>query len=78
MRRGLTLLKMRGSMHDKEIREFHIDGQGLHIGPPFRNIFGILSGNFTHVATGELERLDDYSGRRGWDRSEVLSRERHE
>ncbi len=58
MRRGLTVLKMRGSMHDKDIREFTIDSQGMHIGKPFRNIFGILSGNFSHVAPNELERLD--------------------
>ncbi len=70
MRRGLAVLKMRGSMHDKEIREFTIDGNGLHIGKPFRNIFGILSGHFTPVGVGELDRLDDLftdegAGRRG-------------
>lgn len=57
MRRGLTVLKMRGSHHDKEIREFNIDGAGMHIGRPFRNISGILSGQFTHVAPSEIERL---------------------
>ncbi len=59
MRRGLAVLKMRGSHHDKEIREFTIDGRGMHIGQAFRNIFGILSGNFTRVSPGELERLDE-------------------
>lgn len=49
MRRGLTVLKMRGSMHDKRIREFEIDGQGMHIGDAFRNIAGILSGNIVHL-----------------------------
>ncbi len=57
MRRGLTVLKLRGSMHDKEIREFTIDGQGLHVGKAFRNISGILSGHFTRVDPGELERV---------------------
>lgn len=50
MHRGLTVLKMRGSVHDKEIREFTIDGQGMHIGAPFRQITGILSGQFRHIA----------------------------
>lgn len=59
MRRGLAVLKMRGSAHDKDIREFTIDGEGMHVGRPFRNIFGILSGNFTHVAAGELDRLNE-------------------
>lgn len=59
MRRGITVLKMRGSMHDKEIREFSIDATGMHIGQPFRNISGILSGNFTHVAPAEIERMNN-------------------
>ncbi|NTW97640.1 MAG: circadian clock protein KaiC, partial [Oscillochloris sp.] len=67
MRRGLTVLKMRGSAHDKEIREFTIDGSGLHIGKPFRTISGILSGQFTHAAPSEIERL----GRLFKDSSEV-------
>jgi circadian clock protein KaiC len=59
MRRGLTVLKMRGSMHDKNIREFAIDGRGMHIGRPFRNISGILSGNFMYVTPSELDRMSD-------------------
>ncbi len=57
MRRGLTVLKMRGSQHDKNIREFIIDGQGMHIGKPFRNVAGILSGHPTQHDAGELHRL---------------------
>ncbi len=58
MRRGLTVLKMRGSMHDKDIRELTIDGQGMHIGKPFRNVVGILSGTFSHLSpTTEIERV---------------------
>jgi circadian clock protein KaiC len=59
MRRGLTVLKMRGSMHDKEIREYTIDGQGMHIGNPFRTISGIMSGQFTHLGSTELDRLEE-------------------
>jgi circadian clock protein KaiC len=58
MRRGLTVLKMRGSAHDKDIREFHIDGSGMHIRRPFRNITGILSGQFTHLSPSEIDRLN--------------------
>jgi len=57
MRRGLTVLKMRGSMHDKDIREFTIDGHGMHIGKSFRNITGILSGAVQHISTNEAERI---------------------
>lgn len=58
MRRGLTVLKMRGSMHDKDIREFMIDNHGMHIGRPFRNVIGILSGNLLHVPPTEMDRIE--------------------
>jgi len=57
MRRGLTVLKMRGSQHDKDIREFVIDGKGMHIGKPFRNVSGILSGHPVQVTLSESDRL---------------------
>jgi circadian clock protein KaiC len=59
MRRGITVLKMRGSMHDKDIREFTIDGNGMHIGKPFSNIVGILAGNPQHISNLEEDRLKD-------------------
>jgi circadian clock protein KaiC len=55
--RGIAVLKMRGSYHDKEIREFKIDSDGMHIGKPFRNITGIISGNPVYVAPTEQDRL---------------------
>jgi len=58
-RRGLTVLKVRGSMHEKNIREFTIDGEGMHIGKPFRTVTGILTGNPTYVAPGEAERVEE-------------------
>ena len=59
MRRGITVLKMRGSMHEKDIREFSIDDSGMHIGRPFRNIAGILSGTPRQIGVehGEADRL---------------------
>jgi circadian clock protein KaiC len=59
MKRGITVLKMRGSMHDKDIREFNIDGQGMHIGKPFRNVTGILAGHPVSVEPGEMERIGE-------------------
>jgi circadian clock protein KaiC len=59
MRRGITVLKMRGSMHDKEIREFDIDGEGMHIGKAFRNITGILSGFPQQLPTQDFTRMND-------------------
>lgn len=59
IRRGLAVLKMRGSRHEKDIREYTIDGTGMHIGSPFRGVSGILSGNPVQVAADEIERLDE-------------------
>jgi circadian clock protein KaiC len=58
MRRGITVLKMRGSPHDKQIREFLIDNAGMHIGNPFRNVTGILAGNPRQAPPGELDRVE--------------------
>ena len=55
---GLAVLKMRGSYHQKEIREFSIDGSGLRIGKPFRNIFGIISGNFHQLSPSDVKELE--------------------
>ena len=57
MRRGVTVLKMRGSPHDKQIREFLIDSDGMHIGNAFRNVVGILAGNPRTASAGELDRM---------------------
>jgi circadian clock protein KaiC len=57
MRRGITVLKMRGSAHDKQIREFSIDDVGMHIGEPFRNVSGILSGNPRQATPPEVHRV---------------------
>ena len=58
MRRGITVLKMRGSRHDKDIREFTIDCDGMHIGRAFRNVSGILAGHPTQIVSGELDRIE--------------------
>jgi circadian clock protein KaiC len=62
MRRGLTVLKMRGTFHDKGIREYRIDGEGLHVLAPFRGVHGILSGSPTYVFDTERARLSEMFG----------------
>src|SRR5437868_8226287 len=57
MKRGITVLKMRGSIHDKGIREFTIDQKGMHLGRRFKNVTGILAGAPMHVSPNELERV---------------------
>jgi circadian clock protein KaiC len=57
MKRGITVLKMRGSIHDRDIREFSIDGAGMRVGRPFRHTTGILAGTPVHVSPAEVERV---------------------
>ncbi|TWT77423.1 Circadian clock protein kinase KaiC [Posidoniimonas polymericola] len=42
--RGITVLKMRGSGHDKSVRRFEITSEGMHIQEPFNHMSGILGG----------------------------------
>jgi len=57
MRRGMTVPKMRGSTHDKHIREYNIDATGMHIGNAFREVGDILSGSPTRYVLTEEERM---------------------
>ncbi len=45
MRHGVTVLKMRGSRHETEIREFTIDDHGMRIGQSFHHMPGALTGS---------------------------------
>jgi circadian clock protein KaiC len=47
MQRAITVVKMRGSAHQKEIRRFEIKKGGLKVGEPFTGREGLLSG-ITH------------------------------
>ncbi|TML99379.1 MAG: circadian clock protein KaiC [Actinobacteria bacterium] len=44
VRRAALLLKMRGSWHDTQIHEYHIDDTGMRMGEPLRGMSGILGG----------------------------------
>jgi circadian clock protein KaiC len=58
MRRALTVLKMRGSAHDHDIREYTIEGTGMTLGSTFHDLTGILSGNLTLLPGGEEDGDD--------------------
>jgi circadian clock protein KaiC len=45
MRKAISVLKMRGSYHDKEIRELIIDEKGVEVSLPFIEYTGIMSGS---------------------------------
>ncbi|MBB71766.1 MAG: circadian clock protein KaiC [Legionellales bacterium] len=58
MRRGLMILKMRGSAHDKSIREYIVTDKGLTIGSTFENISGIFSDAPIQLPSAEHDRLN--------------------
>jgi circadian clock protein KaiC len=57
VKRSLTVLKMRGSRHDRMIREFTIDSRGLHVGEPLVGVTGILAGNVVERSALDGEAL---------------------
>lgn len=59
IRRGLTVLKMRGNWHQKDIREYTIDNTGMHVGATFRGVQGILTGAPHYGYVEERDRLTD-------------------
>jgi len=62
VKRGLLVLKLRGSGHMKTIREYVVDEGGIHIGAPLRTTTGILSGRTTQLDTVESARVDEEFG----------------
>ncbi|OLE87194.1 MAG: hypothetical protein AUF79_14600 [Crenarchaeota archaeon 13_1_20CM_2_51_8] len=57
MRKALVILKMRGSDHDKRLREFEITSAGIKIESAFSNYEGIISGSPRKVASEKLMEM---------------------
>ncbi len=57
MRRGITVIKMRGSNHEKEIREFEIGNNGINIKEPFSGVEGIMTGMARSIILAEEYEL---------------------
>ena len=50
LHKALLVLKMRGSDHDKDIRQFEITSQGIEVRAPFEGREGIMSGSPRRMA----------------------------
>jgi len=59
LKRGITVLKARGSDHDKTIRAYTVGPDGIHIGSPLRTTTGIMSGRPSQLDATESARLTD-------------------
>ncbi len=58
--RVVGVLKMRGSSHDRHLRQFTIDSEGMHVGAPLAGLGGIL----TAVPRGPVSSEDHGDWRR--------------
>jgi circadian clock protein KaiC len=56
IRKALVILKMRGSDHDKRLREFEITSQGIKVSGPFSEYEGLLTGSPRRSSTEEAAR----------------------
>jgi circadian clock protein KaiC len=57
MSRAINVFKMRGSWHDKGIREYSISQDGPDIKDSFRNYERIISGSPTRISVDEKSEL---------------------
>jgi circadian clock protein KaiC len=44
VRQALSVMKKRGGRHERTIREFRLDSDGIHVGEALREFRGILTG----------------------------------
>jgi circadian clock protein KaiC len=57
VRRALSVVKKRTGAHETTIREFKLDSEGLHVGPPLKEFTGIFAGTpqYTGAPLPEME-----------------------
>jgi circadian clock protein KaiC len=44
VRQAISVVKKRGGAHERSIREFRLDADGIRVGPPLRQFRGVLTG----------------------------------
>ncbi len=62
MKKAITVLKMRGSDHDKQLREFEITSQGIRLASPFSQYEGIITGSPRRMASERFIELFSKAG----------------
>lgn len=64
MRKAMVVLKMRGSDHDKGLREFEITSRGVRVANPFSDFEGILTGAPRRVASERFVEMFSKAARK--------------
>jgi len=57
VRKALVILKMRGSDHDKQLRQFQITSAGIKIESAFSNYEGVMTGSPRRIASEKFMEL---------------------
>ena len=57
MRKAIVIVKMRGSDHDKQLREFEVTSNGIKITAAFSNYEGIITGSPRKIASQRFLEL---------------------
>lgn len=57
IRKGLVVLKMRGSDHDKRLREYEITSTGMKVFSPFDQYQGLMTGSPTRIGSERFKEL---------------------
>jgi circadian clock protein KaiC len=66
IRRAIVVLKMRGSDHDKSLREYEVTKDGVKVHASFKDYQGIMSGSPTRVAADRfVEAFREAAGKKG-------------
>ena len=53
VRQAISVMKKRGSRHERTIREFTLDSSGIHVGEPLREFRGVLTGVPVYEGSGQ-------------------------
>jgi circadian clock protein KaiC len=57
LRKGLVILKMRGSDHDKRLREYEITSTGMKVFAPFDQYQGLFTGSPTKLPSEKFKEM---------------------
>jgi len=62
VRQAISVIKKRSGNHERSIREFRLDGQGIHVGPPLKEFHGVLTGVPKYEGNSEQILKTDEAG----------------
>ncbi len=65
MRKAIVIVKMRGSNHDKRLREYEITSQGIKVSSPFSEYEGVITGSPRRIASERFTEMFQKATKKG-------------